>query len=182
MRLCFRVSHQILALFAALVLGSQFAVAQEAATPTYERQLDDAQLVDIVIALNEMEVQLSELGAGKTQAKEVQAYAKRMQEDHKKALTKLQRDDLTPQPNEVSQTLRDTNKGLADKLRQEPAEGFDQKFMEIQISLHQSALNLLDYTVIPLIQDNQQRQQLIEMRNTVNQHLRDAWKIYRGLN
>ncbi len=182
MRRLVKVSHQILALFVALVLGSQMAVAQEAETSSYERQLDDAQLIDIVIALNEMEVQISELGAGKVKANEVQAYAQRMLEDHKKALASLQRDDLTPQPNEVSQTLRDTNKGLADKLRQAPAEGFDQQFMETQISLHQSALNLLDYTVIPLLQDNQQREQFIELRATVDQHLRDAWKIYRGLN
>jgi|SRR5690554_195034 len=181
MRLFSGVSHQILALFAALVLGSQFAVAQEGGAPPYEYQLNDAQLVDIVIALNEMEVETSEVGAGKAQATEVREYAQRMVEEHKQALASLQREDLTPEPNEVSQTLRNTNRGVTDQLEQAPAEGFDKKFMEIQISLHQSALNLLDYTVIPLIQDNGQRQQLIEMRNTVDKHLRDAWKLYRGM-
>lgn len=175
------VSRSLFILCTSLLFAAGLAQAQQTEAPPYEHQLDDAQLVDIVISLNEVEVQTNELGAGKAQASEVQEFAQRMVEEHKKALASLQREDLTPEPNEVSQTLRDTGKGLMDMLEQEPAESFDQTFMEIQISLHQTALNLLDYTVIPLIEDNQQREQLIQLRHTVHQHQRDAWKLYRGL-
>ena len=174
-------SRLMFALLTMLAIGAGSAHAQTEDPGDYEQQVTDERLVAIVMALNHLEVQSSNPALTRSTNEDVKQYAQKMTAAHNRKLETLQQLGVEPEPNEVSQTLRDTAKGVREKLGEATGTEFDTKYMQLQISLHQNALNLLDYTLIPQTQDNNLRQQLIEMRAEVDNHLQEAWKIYQSV-
>jgi len=172
------LSRLMLILLTLLAVGAGSATAQTAVPEDYEQQLTDARIVAIVMALNELEIQSSNPALTRSTDEDVKNYAQMMTDAHNQKLEALRQLGIEQEPNEVSQTLRDTAKGVQAKLGEQSGGGFDAQYMQLQISLHQNALNLLDYTLIPQTQDNNLRQQLIEMRAKVDNHLQAAWKLY----
>ncbi len=171
-------SRLMFALLTLLAVAAGSATAQTAAPGDYEQQLTDARIVAIVMALNELEIQSSNSALTRAINEDVKNYAQMMTDAHNRKLEALRQLGIEQEPNEVSQTLRDTAKGVQAKLGEQTGGGFDAQYMQLQISLHQNALNLLDYTLIPQTQENNLRQQLIETRAEVDNHLQEAWTLY----
>ncbi len=174
-------SRLMFALLTLLAIAPGLANAQTGDPGDYEQQVTDERIVAIVMALNDLEVQSSNPALTRSTNADVKKYAQKMTEAHNKKLETLQQLGIQPEPNEVSQTLRDTSKGVREKLGEQTGTDYDTKYMQVQISLHQNALNLLDYTLIPQTQNNDLRQQLIEMRAEVDKHLQEAWKLYQSV-
>jgi putative membrane protein len=108
----------------------------------------DANVVDVLEAANQGEVEYSRIGAEKATSPSVKAFAQKMVKDHSAMLdgvkglaTKL---NVTPAPNDKANDLqKETQKDVTD-LVAKTGKDFDKEFMEEQVDMHQETLDLLN--------------------------------------
>jgi putative membrane protein len=108
----------------------------------------DANVVDVLEAANQGEVEYSRIGAEKATSPSVKAFAQKMVKDHgamldgvKGLATKL---NVTPAPNDKANDLqKETQKDVTD-LVAKTGKDFDKEFMEEQVDMHQETLDLLN--------------------------------------
>ena len=163
-----------LAMTAALLVGSTAAVdAQET--------LNDGEIVAVAVALNSGEIVTSEPAQARAENENVGEFANRMVVDHTAANEQLQALGIAPVQNELSQQLTATAVEQASALTETEGAALDMAYMEVQLALHQTALDTLDNTLIPQAENAELRTQLEQMRATVAAHLEMAGSIHHGL-
>lgn len=131
---------------AALLLASGIASAQ-GAKPT------DPQIAHIAYTAGQIDIQAAEQALKKSKNKDVIAFAKDMERDHKavneKALALVKKLGVTPQDNDTSKAL---TKQAADK-RAEIAKlsgaAFDKAYIENEVAYHKTVDSALENTLIP---------------------------------
>jgi putative membrane protein len=120
-----------------------------ATTPTpVATDWTDANVVDAITAVNQGEIDYSQLGVEKATNPSVKKFAQTMVKDHgtmldgvKALATKL---NLTPAANDkVSEIQKEIQKDITDLNGKTVGKDFDHEFMEEQVDMHQEALDLL---------------------------------------
>ncbi len=154
--------------------------------PVSEVEISDEEIAHVAGTLNQGEIVTSLAAAEKATSSQVKHFARQMVTQHESALAYLEQElkvsDITPKRHRSSSELEANARRLADTLNSEPeGERFDRTYMEAQVSLHESALNLLDSTLIPKAEDKRLQAVLEGMRTTVNQHLEEARRLLRTI-
>jgi len=152
--------------------------------PVSEVEISDEEIAHMAGTLNQGEIVTSLAASEKATSAEVKHFARQMVTQHESALAYLEQElkmsDIKPERHRSSSELEANAQRLADTLNSEPeGDRFDRTYMEAQVSLHESALNLLDSTLIPNAEDKRLQAVLAGMRTTVNQHLEDARRLLR---
>jgi len=158
----------------ALLISGSVALAQSHTPPA----LSDGEISKVLLTINDGEIDASEVAKDKTQNKEVKDFAKTMIKDHKsnmkdtKKLAKTNNFDL--KDSDLSKSLKEEAKDSKKSLKKSEHSGFDQKYVELQISMHQKALDTLDGTLIPNAQSADLKMHLQKTREAVAMHLKHA--------
>ncbi len=154
--------------------------------PVSEVELTDAEIAHVAGTLNQGEIVTSLAASEKAMSSQVKHFARQMVTQHEKALAYLEQElamsDIKPERHRSSNELEANAQRLADALNAEKeGERLDRTYMEGQVSLHETALNMLDSTLIPNAEDERLQVVLASLRTTVNQHLEDARRLLRTI-
>jgi putative membrane protein len=150
-----------------------------------KRALSDAQITDILEAVNTAEIQQGTIAQQNARRQEVRDYATMMVTDHSKSLDEVQRlaskAGFGRAGSELSSELRSDNQETISELKQAKPEDFDEEYIESQLEAHEETLKLLDEKLIPNADNPDLRASLLATRPVVVGHLDRARSIQRML-
>ena len=138
----------------------------------------DAQILAIVTAANQADIDGGKLAQQKATSADVKAFGADMVKDH----TQMQADgdaaakkaSLTPEENEASKQMTADAKANADKLAGLDGDAFDKAYVEGEVTMHQEVLDTLDNVLIPAAQNADLKTALQGARAKVAEHLEHA--------
>lgn len=142
---------------------------------------NEADIVDIVAAINIGEIQAANLALQKSQNAEVKKFAQQMLKEHE-ALNKeiLQLDmklDIPTDRSERSIMIREKNEFSLNRLKDKSGKDFDDAYIDDQIMMHKLALETLEHSLIPSAKHAQLKATLQKAHGNVQKHLKHAEAI-----
>jgi putative membrane protein len=145
----------------------------------------DPQIADIVVAANEVDIKAGELAQSQGTDPRVKEFAQRMITDHtgvNQAATELvTRLGVTPEPNPVSQQLRQGGEQNRNHLQGLSGADFDRAYIGHEVDYHQQVLDAIDQTLIPNAQNPELKALLEQTRPAIAAHLQHAKEIQGSL-
>jgi putative membrane protein len=158
-----------------LALGICCITAAAAATPPAP---NDAQIAQIVVTANQVDIDAGNLAKSKAQAADVKAFAQQMVTDHtgvNKAATDLvQKLHVTPEDSATSKTLKQGGEENLANLNKLSGAAFDRAYVDHEVAYHQAVLDAMDSTLIPDAQNAQLKALLVKVRPAFAAHLDHA--------
>jgi putative membrane protein len=144
-------------------------------------QPSDAQIAEIVVTANQVDIDAGKLAQSKAQAQEVKDFASRMVTDHtgvnKSAGELVQKLHVTPESSPTSESLKQGGERNIAKLRKLTGSAFDKAYIDHEVSYHESVLDALDHTLIPSAQNAELKALLVKVRPAFVDHLQHAKQI-----
>jgi putative membrane protein len=137
---------------AILAIGSLNAPAQaQAVAPT------DPQIVGIVVAANQIDIDYAKLALSKSKNKQIRAFAQQMVTDHS-ALQKSVFDlgaklNVTPAESDTSKSLKAGAEATTNKLKALKSKAFDKGYIDNEIAYHQAVIDTVNRVLIPNAQN-----------------------------
>jgi putative membrane protein len=162
--------------------GSKTTTDQSAtetpADTTTAASLNDANIAAIVLAANDAEIDLGQLGQSKARNADVKAFAKQMETDHgavnKNAKDLAGRLSLTPEDNATSEQIKSDAKATKEALEAAEGAAFDKAYVDHEVKYHEDLLAAIDNTLLPSAQNADLKQLLTDTRPAVVAHLEHA--------
>ncbi|KYG02431.1 hypothetical protein BE21_05190 [Sorangium cellulosum] len=158
---------------------------QHATPKRAHTQVSDGAIAGVVSASNQLEISMATIARKQARSREVKDFACEMIEAHTQAERRLsallRRHRIQVQPTRVSAMLVGHAPLFAAYLRRQPAQKFDQAFMNAQVMTHRYQLRMLDEQLIPKAKEPALRQELQRVREQVVHHLEHAQAIQANL-
>lgn len=147
---------------------------------------NDAQIAQIVLTADTVDVNYGELAVKKTRDTEVKNFAETMIRDHtavnEKAAVLAKKISLTPEASETSKSLASNgHKELATLKKMHGAE-FDKAYIDNEISYHEAVIGVLDSTLIPNAKNADLKALLESGKPIFESHLKHAKELQKSLN
>lgn len=141
----------------------------------------DPQIVGIVSAANQIDIDTAKLALKKTKNDQVKQYAQQMVDDH----TKLQKsvDDLAkklnvkPEPSDTSKSLHTAAATEMKKLRGLKGKAFDKAYIDREVDFHQQVIDAASKVLIPNAQNAELKSALEGAAPMLQGHLERAKQI-----
>jgi putative membrane protein len=154
-----------------------FAFAQtQAHAIESDATLSDGQIAKVLVTLDAGEIKIAKIAKRKTRNNDVKDFAKMMIDQHKQNKQDTQKlakkEDLKLADSDLNQSLQDECEASGKELKKSAS--FDKDYADLQVSMHQKALDILDKTLIPQAKNAALRTHLESTRTTVSTHLDDA--------
>ncbi|NUP10523.1 MAG: DUF4142 domain-containing protein [Polyangiaceae bacterium] len=147
--------------------------------PLKQAELTDGQIITLLDASNDREIEASKVAIDKAKDDEVKAFAKTMVEHHE-AAKKAQQDlvdklAVVPAELEDAKKLRLGTLEVVARLEKTPDEEFDAAYIDEMVADHQAALELLDQRILPSVHDPDLETHIAtDVRRMVDNHLEEA--------
>ena len=142
---------------------------------------DDADLAGIILAANQHGLDEAELARQKATSPAVRDYATRMIAAHRQAgdqtRQRLDEIDIVPESTNLSGEVYHNNDITIEELSRMEGANFDRNFMDMQVGLHEWAVEYLDQRFIPASQDPRMRDLLESTRDGMMDHLNSARQV-----
>lgn len=161
-------------LFAALGTALIFVTGAGAANagPT------DAQIADIVVTANQVDIDAGQLAEARTQSKDVKAFAQRMVMDHggvnQSAVELVKKLGVTPEANDISKNLKKGGDANLAALKKLSGAAFDEAYIDNEVTYHQAVLDAIDQTLIPSARNAELKALLVKVRPAFVAHREHA--------
>lgn len=169
---------KLLVLAIALIAPTFAAVAETAA-------LNDAQIVGIVMAVNQAEINVGNLAQATSSHPEVKAFGDRSAGEHNESDSLFNdwanKANITPQSSSISDGLKADGEKYLEKLKKLSGILFDLDYMGHEVESHQQALDLWDKKLIPNARNEELKSLLSTMRPRLETHLEQARLIKTSL-
>ena len=139
---------------------------------------NQADIVDIVAAINVGEIQAANIALKKSQNPEVKKFAQQMHDEHN-ALNKeiMNLDTKLGIPNdrsERSMLIKEKSEFTLNRLKDKTGREFDETYIEDQVMMHKLALETIEHSLIPSAKDAKLKTALQKARENVMKHLKHA--------
>jgi putative membrane protein len=159
---------------------SPIAQAQAAGAPP-----TDPQIVGIVVAANQIDIDYGKLALSKAKNKEVRDFAQQMVTDHS-ALQKSVFDlgaklNVTPADSDTSKSLKSQSEDTTRKLKALKGKAFDKAYIDNEIAYHQAVINAVSTVLIPNAQNPELKSALEGAAPLFQGHLEHAQKLQADL-
>jgi putative membrane protein len=174
-------SSIILASALFLTAGGAFAqaTAPAASGPT------DAQIAQIVVTANQVDIDAGKLAASKGHAKDVKAFGKQMVTDHtgvnKQAVALVTRLKVTPEDNATSQSLKSGGAENVKTLRGLKGAAFDRAYIDHEVAYHEQVIDAIDKVLVPNAKNAELKDLIVKVRPAFVAHLEHAKTIQASL-
>lgn len=130
-----------------------FAVASVNTPAKAQTTLTDPQIVGIVVAANQIDIDHAKLALSKAKNKQVRAFAQQMVTDHTAVLKSVSelsaKLNVTPEEGETSKSLKAQAEETANKLKELKGKAFDKAYIDNEVAFHQVVIDTLNKTLIP---------------------------------
>ncbi len=161
-----------------LAIGLCWITAAVAATPGAP---NDAQIAQIVVTANQVDIDAGNYAKSKAQAADVKAFAQQMVTDHtgvNKAATDLvTKLHVTPEDSATSKSLKQGGDDNLANLHKLSGADFDRAYVDHEVAYHQAVLDAMDSTLIPDAQNAELKALLVKVRPAFVAHLEHAKHI-----
>jgi putative membrane protein len=145
----------------------------------------DAQIADIVVTANQVDIDAGKLAQSRAQSKEVKEFAGTMVTDHsgvnKSAVALVTKLHVTPEPNDTSKSLQKGGDDNIAALKKLSGAAFDKAYVDHEVAYHQAVLDALDKTLIPSAQNAELKALLVKVRPAFVAHLEHAKHLQASL-
>jgi putative membrane protein len=162
------------------VFTTAHAQTSEAAPP------NDAQIAQIVLTADTVDVDYGKLAVKKTKNAEVKAFAETMIRDHTavndKAAALAKKISLTPEASATSKSLKADGDKMLAKLKGMSGAEFDKAYVDNEVSYHESVIGALDQTLMPNAKNSELKSLLETGRPIFTSHLEHAKQLQKSLN
>lgn len=166
---------------AIFVLASAFSLG----TLAHAQAPSDPQIVGIVVAANQIDIDYAKIALAKSKNKEVREFAQQMVTDHNAVQKSVF--DLGAKL-KVKPADSDTQKSLNDGAAKERAElkklkgvAFNKAYIDNEVAYHQAVIDAVSKTLIPSAQNAELKQALIGAAPAFQGHLEHAKKVQSDL-
>lgn len=150
-----------------------------------EKPLSDSEIVGVVVAANEGEVEMAEIATKKAQHDDVKQFAGMMKSHHTTAASKAkamaQKTKLSQSDSEVTACLKASTDDTVKDLKDRDASSFDKAYVDSQVKAHKDVLQAIDNRLMPGVTNGELKTTLTDMRRVVSEHLTKAESIQQKL-
>ena len=164
--------------FLCATLSVAAACHRGAAGPETAHTLSDGDIVAIILAANNTDINYAKLVPARARAPEVKAFANRMSTDHTGLNTIVTdiaaKNNITATDNTVSLDFRDHSAARRDVLRELEGAKFDSTYAANEVQYHSELLAAIDGALIPNAHNAALRDFVISLKPAVAAHLAHA--------
>jgi len=150
-----------------------------------QQKVDDAEIAQIVVTANAIDVRQGEQALEKATDAEVKRFAQTMIADHKsvneRAAALVKKLGVTPRENDVSRSLDASAAEKMKELASKSGADFDRAYIANEVAYHRAVLEALDNLLIPNATNAELKQTLVDVRPAFEGHLRHAEMIRKAL-
>ncbi len=143
--------------------------------------LSDGEIVAIVDAANNGEIQMAEVARKTATNAQVKNFAAMMIAHHRDAENKLKalakKQNLTMKEDDTSNKLKSDVQNMISDLRSKKGRDFDGAYMDDQVKAHRDVLDIVDNQLMPSVQNTELKSALTDARKMVSEHLQKAEDI-----
>jgi putative membrane protein len=145
----------------------------------------DPQIVGIVVAANQIDIDYAKLALSKSKNKQVREFAQQMVTDHS-ALQKSVADlgaklKVTPADSDTSKSLKSQARETTAKLKGLEGKDFDKAYIDNEIAFHKLVINANSSTLIPNADNAELKSALTSAQPLFQGHLEHAQKVQEAL-
>lgn len=145
----------------------------------------DSEIAMLMRVANLSEVREGELAREKAADPAVRDFSLMMISEHSaansRAESELAKADIVSADTPLSRQLDAESGAATDRMRLLAGRAFDRAYIDRQVQVHQAVLNMIDKQLVPHAKKKVVKDQLSEMRKTVEQHLMRAQQIAKNL-
>ncbi|HEY3600542.1 MAG TPA: DUF4142 domain-containing protein [Chthoniobacterales bacterium] len=156
------------------------AQTQPAAAPP-----NDAQIAQIVLTADSVDVDYGKLAVKKTKNAQVKAFAETMIRDHtsvnKQATALAKKLGMTPEASDTSKSLQSDGDKMIAKLKAMHGAAFDKAYIDNEVAYHESVIGALDKVLLPNAKNAELKNLLEAGRPIFISHLNHAKEIQASL-
>ncbi|MDQ3186269.1 MAG: DUF4142 domain-containing protein [Pseudomonadota bacterium] len=149
------------------------------------KALSDGEIIGIVMAVNQAEIDAGNLAQSTSSHPEVKMFGQRLAGEHNESNSLFSdwanKQNITPQSNSTSDSLKAAGEKYLEKLKGLGGILFDLDYMGHEVESHQQALDLWDSKLIPGAKDEELKRLLSLMRLRFAAHLENAKLIKASL-
>ena len=147
---------------------------------------NDAQIAQIVLTANTVDVDYGKLAVKTTKNAEVKAFAETMIRDHtavnEKAAVLAKKINLTPEESATSKSLKADGDKMLAKLKGMSGAEFDKAYVDNEVSYHDSVIGAIEKTLIPNAKNAELKGLLESGMPIFKSHLEHAKQLQKTLN
>jgi putative membrane protein len=145
----------------------------------------DPQIVGIVVAANQIDIDYAKLALTKSKNKEIRGFAQQMVADHS-ALQKSVFDlgaklKVTPEESDTSKSLKAQAEDTTKKLKTLKGKAFDKAYIDNEIAYHQAVIDAVNKVLIPNAQNAELKSALTGAVPLFEGHLEHGKKVQASL-
>jgi putative membrane protein len=159
----------------ALGLNPAKANAQQGGAPT------DPQIVGIVVAADQIDIDYAQLAMSKTKDKQVKDFAQQMITDHSSVQKSVHglaaKLNVTPADSETSNSLKTQAQQTMQKLKGLKGKEFDKAYVDNEVVYHQAVINATKSVLIPSAQNAELKSALQGAEPMFEGHLQHAQHV-----
>jgi putative membrane protein len=155
------------------------------ASGAFAQAPSDAQIAQIVVTANQVDIDASTLSKEKASNGEVKKFAERMVTDHsgvnKQAVALVTKLKVTPEDSPTSQAIKAGGEKNLANLKTLTGAAFDKAYIDNEVAYHQQVLDAVDKTLIPSAKNDELKALLVKVRPAFVAHLEHAKHIQSSL-
>ncbi len=162
-----------------LALAAAPAIWAQGAAPS------DAQIAQIVVTANQVDIDAGKLAKSKASSKDVKDFAQLMITDHsgvnKSATELVTKLHVTPEPSATSDSLKQGGEQNLAALKKLSGSAFDRAYVDHEVAYHEAVIGAVDNTLIPNAKNAELKALLIKVRPAFVAHLAHAKELQASL-
>ena len=142
---------------------------------------NDAQIAQIVVTANQVDIDAGKLAESKGKNKDVKAFGKMMVTDHtgvnkqaKALVTKLH---VKPEDSPTAESLKKGGQENVAHLKTLKGDAFDKAYIDHEVAYHQQVIDAMDKTLVPSAQNAELKDLLVKVRPAFVAHLDRAKQV-----
>jgi putative membrane protein len=147
---------------------------------------NDAQIAQIVLTADTVDVDYGKLAVKKTKNAEVKAFAETMIRDHTavndKAAALAKKINLTPEASDTSKSLKSDGDKMMAKLKGMHGAEFDKAYIDNEVAYHESVIGALNTALLPNAKNAELKALLESGKPIFESHLEHAKTLQKSLN
>lgn len=146
---------------------------------------NDAQIAQIVLTADSVDVDYAKLAVKETKNAEVKAFAETMIRDHTavndKAAALAKKISLTPEASETSKSLKSDGDKMMAKLKTMHGAEFDKAYIDNEVAYHESVIGALNTVLLPNAKNGDLKALLEIGKPIFESHLEHAKQLQKSL-
>jgi putative membrane protein len=159
----------------ALMVPTIEAVAQN------KGSLNDAQIIAILIAANEVDIHAAELAESKTTNEQVKAFANTMISEHtdvnRQVIELAKKLNITPEENKFSKSVKQDRQKNLTRLKKLSGKRFDKGYVYQEIVLHKQVIDVINHKLMPNARNDELKALLTKIKPALVSHLAEAERL-----